>query len=119
MSDNVPAPKPGFLPNNFYDFVKWCALIAFPAIGALYYGLASIWGLPAADNVVGSIVVIDTFLGVLVGISKATYDKSDARFGGVVTLTPDTENDATNMHTSIDTKALATQQEIVLKVNRL
>lgn len=56
-----------------YDKLKFVAQILLPALGALYFGLAGIWGLPSAEEVVGSIVVIDTFLGVLLGVSQNQY----------------------------------------------
>ena len=59
--------------NKVYDILKWIAQIFLPALGALYFGLAGIWGLPYAEQVVGTITVVDTFLGVLLGISSKQY----------------------------------------------
>ena len=53
-----------------YDQLKWLALIGLPALGTLYFALAGIWGLPAAEQVVGTIVAVDTFLGVVLRISQ-------------------------------------------------
>ena len=50
-------------------------MILLPAIGALYFTLASIWGLPYAEQIVGTITGIDTFLGVILGISTSKYNK--------------------------------------------
>lgn len=61
--------------NRTYDILKWIALIFLPAIGTLYFALAGIWGLPYAEEVVGTITAIDTFLGCLLGVSSATYNK--------------------------------------------
>jgi len=58
-----------------YDILKWIAQILLPAIGALYFGLAGIWGLPYSEEVVGTITVVDVFLGVILGISSAQYNK--------------------------------------------
>lgn len=63
------------LDNKTYDILKWIALIALPALGALYFGLAKIWGLPYGEEIVGTISVIDTFLGALLGISTNNYNK--------------------------------------------
>ena len=62
--------------NKMYDALKWIAMILLPAIGALYFTLASIWGLPYAEQIVGTITGIDTFLGVILGISTSQYNKS-------------------------------------------
>ena len=63
------------LNDKTYDFLKWIAMIVLPALGTLYFGLASIWGLPYGEQVVGTITVIDTFLGALLGISANNYNK--------------------------------------------
>ena len=47
----------------------------FQQYGALYYGLAKVWSLPLAEEVVGTITVIDTFLGALLGISTINYEE--------------------------------------------
>lgn len=63
------------LDNKTYDLLKWIAIIVLPALGALYFGLAKIWGFPYGEEVVGTITVIDTFLGTLLGISTNNYNK--------------------------------------------
>ncbi len=64
------------LTNKTYDVLKWIAQIVLPALGALYFGLSQIWGLPFGEEVVGTIAVVDTFLGALLGISTAQYNKT-------------------------------------------
>lgn len=64
--------------NKTYDILCWIARIVLPAIGTLYFALAKIWGLPYAAEIVGTITAIDTFLGVILGISDAHYDAAKA-----------------------------------------
>lgn len=64
------------LSNKQYDILKWIALIALPAAGTLYFTLATIWGFPYGDQVVGTITAVDTFLGALLGISTSQHNKS-------------------------------------------
>lgn len=61
--------------NKVYDILKWVALILLPAVGALYFGLSQIWGFPYGEEIVGTISIIDTFLGALLGISTMNYNK--------------------------------------------
>lgn len=61
--------------NETYDRLKWVAQILLPALGTLYFALAGIWGFPYGEQIVGTITVIDTFLGALLGISTAQYNK--------------------------------------------
>lgn len=62
--------------NKTYDLLKWIAQYFLPAAGALYFGLAGIWGLPYGEQVVGTLVVVDTFLGALLGVSTSRYNKT-------------------------------------------
>lgn len=63
------------LSNKVYDSLKWIAQILLPALGTLYFALAGIWGFPYAEQIIGTITAIDTFLGVLLGISTMQYRK--------------------------------------------
>lgn len=64
------------LNNKVYDVLKWIAMYLLPALGTLYFALAGIWGFPYGEEVVGTITAIDTFLGVILGISTAKYNKT-------------------------------------------
>lgn len=66
------------LDDHVYDILKWVAQILLPALGALYFGIASIWGLPYGEQIVGTITVIDTFLGAILQISTNNYNKQAA-----------------------------------------
>ena len=61
--------------NKVYDVLKYIAQIALPAVGALYFGLAKIWGFPYGTEIVGTIAVVDTFLGALLKLSSDQYNQ--------------------------------------------
>ena len=63
------------IPNNVYDVLKWVAQILLPAIATLFFAIAQIWGIPYAEQIVGTITAIDAFLGALLGISTINYRK--------------------------------------------
>jgi hypothetical protein len=63
--------------SKVYDILKWIALVFLPALGTLYFALSGIWGLPYGEEVVGTIMAIDTFLGALIGISNINYNKGN------------------------------------------
>ena len=87
------------LSNKNYDVLKWIAQILLPAIGTLYAALAGIWRLPFPQEVLATIMAIDAFLGILLGLSSATYNtKTDSN---VVT---------TNIKTDADLKSSADSQ---------
>ena len=64
------------LSNKAYDVLKWIAQLVLPAIGTLYFALAGIWNFPYPEQIVGTITAVDTFLGVMLGISTSTYKKA-------------------------------------------
>jgi hypothetical protein len=68
--------------GKLYDKLKFFALVILPALGTLYFALAGIWGLPAADQVVGTIVCLDAFLGTVLQLSSTAYARSDAAYDG-------------------------------------
>lgn len=69
--------------NKLYDILKWIAQILLPAVGTLYFALAGIWNLPYAENVVGTITAVDTFLGCILGISTIQYNKKNEEFNSL------------------------------------
>lgn len=64
--------------NKIYDILKWVAMVVIPAVGTLYFALAGIWGWPYGEQIVGTLTAIDTFMGIVLGISSAQYKKTNA-----------------------------------------
>lgn len=62
--------------NKVYDVLKYIAQIVLPALGTAYFALSQIWGFGYAEQVVGTITVVDTFLGVILKISSDSYYKN-------------------------------------------
>lgn len=75
------------LSNKVYDIGKHLVQIVLPAFSALYFGLAGIWDLPNAEQVVGTIALVTTFLGVSLGLSTRNYNASDRPYDGSVIVT--------------------------------
>lgn len=63
--------------NKVYDTLKWIVLLLIPAVGSLYFSLASIWALPYGEQIVGTLSVVNTFLGAILKISTNAYNKSN------------------------------------------
>lgn len=95
---SVPAVKKQYLTNTQYDALKWVALVGLPALGALYYGLAKIWNLPSPEEIVGTITLVDTFLGLVLGVAKKSYDTLPAGYRHDGALEID-ETDSSIIHT--------------------
>lgn len=63
------------IPDKLYDILKWVVIIVLPAIATLYAALSAVWAWPYSDQVVTTITAVDTFLGAMLCISTATYNK--------------------------------------------
>lgn len=61
--------------SKLYDFLKFLAQIALPALGTLYITVAALWDLPKPQEVAGTILALDTFLGVVLGLQAAAFNK--------------------------------------------
>lgn len=61
--------------SKVYDVLKYIAQIVLPALGTFYFAIASIWGLPYGEQVVGTITALDTLLGALLMISTSQYNQ--------------------------------------------
>lgn len=98
--------------NKLYDTLKWIAQFLLPALGTLYFALSGIWGLPYGEQVVGTITAVDTFLGVLLGISSANY-KGD---GTMKVNTADPDKDTYSLELNAPVEELGNKETIMFKV---
>lgn len=104
------------LSNELYDILKLLALIIFPALGTLYYTLAQIWGFGGAEQVVGSIVAFDTFLGVIIKLGDVSYNASEGKFDGHMQV-HETEGTKTfALELNKDPEELEGQKQVTFKV---
>lgn len=79
------------LTNALYNKLKFVALVLLPSASAAYFSLSQVWGLPNAEKVVGTMTVIDTFLGLLLRASTSQYKKTDEGTDGDLIVNDDGE----------------------------
>lgn len=117
--NELPAPASLLFGNRVYDLVRTAAMVVLPALGTLYFTIAQITGLPFGEQVVGIIVAVDTFLGVLLGISRKQYNESEAAFDGEILVAPDEEEGTTDLNVRLDPEAVALKKELRVKIKRV
>ncbi len=106
------------LSNKVYNTLKWVAQYLLPAGGTLYFALAAIWGLPYGEQIVVTISAVTIFLGVLLGMSSASYIKSGADTDGTLQVDmTNPEKDIYRLQLNSDLADLAEKSKISLKVN--
>jgi len=103
--------------NRMYDVLKYIAIVFLPAAGALYFGLSGIWGLPYGEQVVGTVTVLDTFLGTVLLLSSRSYNNSDAKYdGALVVQQKDQDTDVYRLEAKGPLEDLKDKKEITFKV---
>lgn len=78
--------------NDAYDRVKWLVQYLLPAMGTLYTSTALLWNLPFPDKIAATLFAVTTFLAVVLGISKKSYEQSGAAYDGVMLVEKDEEH---------------------------
>lgn len=56
--------------NKLYDILAIIGRLILPALGTLYFALAKIWQLPLAEEIVGTIAAVTTFLNTLLKVKS-------------------------------------------------
>ena len=108
--------------NTLYNLIKWFVTIVLPAFGTLYYTLSNMWGLPNADQVVGTTVAVSLFLGSLVGISKLNYNRAQAEKpdvvadGSIILDSSDPEKDVFSLNLDIPLNELMERSTVTFAV---
>lgn len=103
--------------NKTYDILKWITQYLLPASATLYFALSGIWGLPYGEEVVGTLAAITAFLGVILGISTAQYNKKDHTDGTLDIDTTSPDKDLYRLNLTTGFEDLKLKDEIRLKVN--
>ena len=68
--------------NKLYDILAIIGRLILPALGTLYFALARIWNLPLAEEIVGTIAAVTTFLNTVLRIqSNAWYAEQEENDG--------------------------------------
>lgn len=101
-----------------YKVATYLVQIVLPAIAALYLTLSGIWGLPASEQVVGTIVAVELFLGVVLGISTKKFYESDDRFDGDLVIEPGAEKDVMRFEMNDEPIDLGLKSEVAFKVKK-
>lgn len=68
------------LSDKGYNLLKWLCITVSPALSTLITGLGLLYGFDVV-KVTGTIALVTTFIGALVGISCAQYNKNNEEEG--------------------------------------
>lgn len=65
--------------NKVYDGLKFVSLVLLPALASLYFALGEVWSIPFVKEVVATITILDTFLGLLLRNNSKAYQQRGDR----------------------------------------
>lgn len=108
------------LSNKTYDRLKWVALVLLPALAALYLGLAPLWDLPKQEAVTGTIVLVDTFLGVLLGLTSKQYrQETEGNMVGYLDVADSEDGKKVGLNFPGDPNNIDQHDKVTFKVRKL
>lgn len=117
MSESSHAKPTPMLSNSAYNVVKKSATIVFPALSALYIAVAQIWNFDHVDQVVGTLAALNTFLGVLIQLSKKSYYASNAPYVGEIQVKNDGARKVFSLVVDGDPEELENMHSANFKIN--
>lgn len=116
----VPDSKNPMLSDSLYKKLEFITRVILPAFAVLYGTVAGIWGLPYGVEIPATVVAVDLFLGVFIGVAQKSFDNSDQKFAGEIQVKPNMEEpDLADLNLLMDSSKLSylTEGDVVrLKV---
>lgn len=117
--DSVVGQQNPMFSNGTYDRLKFLAQVVLPSLGTLYFALSTIWGLPAGEEVVGTIVALDAFLGVLLGVSSRSYaTETEGKVIGFADVTDDDDGRSVALYFPGDPNDIVNHDKVTFKVRK-
>jgi hypothetical protein len=102
------------LSNKTYDVLSNAVKLVIPAIGTLYFTIATVWDLPYGDEVVGSLAALATFLGVTLAFAKKAWNNE--MDGSIIVDQTDPEKDLYSIELNAPLEELTENKSVALKV---
>lgn len=70
-----------------YEALRVLVQILLPGVATLYTALSAVWNWGHTDQVLGTLAALTVFLGLILGVARRSYNKSDAQYDGVIHVT--------------------------------
>lgn len=114
------------LGDNTYDVLRQVTQYWLPGLATLYFSLASIWGFPFGEQVIGTIAALEVFLGAILGISKSSWKNEGNQFtpvdqgydGALVADLEGSEKDIYSIELDQEPSELLDKGYMILKVQK-
>jgi len=67
------------LSDKAYQFFKWFALVAIPALEGFWLTLGKVWEFPYLTEIGTTIAAVGILIAALIGVSSKNYYKEEAK----------------------------------------
>ena len=116
----INEPKGYFMNDQVYDILKRLVQIVLPAFGVFYMSIGAAWDLPGTSQVSDTIIALCTFIGVILGLSSRSYNKSDAKYDGALDITQNDDGSKVySLNLNNDTSILDSKKNVNFKVHKV
>lgn len=117
MADHAAKTTSLALSNKAYDVLKRTVEYVLPGLGTLYFTVATIWGLPYGEQVVGTLAAVAIFLAIFLGFSRKSFKEDERKYDGALVVdTKDPLKDTYSLELDGPLEDVQTRKEIILKV---
>lgn len=105
--------------DKVYNIIKWIIVYLLPALGTLYFSVSQLWGIPHAEQILGTISSVTIFLSMLLGISGSSYKKNGSGTDGTMLVdTSNPDKDVYLLQLNNEAMNLAEKDIITFKVDK-
>lgn len=99
-----------------YNILKWVVMLVLPAVTTFYGTFSNIWGWPYGDQIVASLAAFTLLLGVIIGVSTVSYNKSSSGPAGTLVIDHSTQSLQTYLAFDQDPKTLPEGSQVTFNV---
>ena len=118
MDIQDPPAKVFPMKDSTYDRLKHLVQYVLPGLGTFYFTIAQIWNLPYGEQVVGTLSALAILIGVIIGVSKKSYDNQPMPLDGTVNIFTSTEGQhLMQVETNIPVEELKGKKAVIMDVN--
>lgn len=113
------SPEPLFS-DAIYKTIRRLAEYGFPALIALYFALSEAWHWGNQAEIMASLAAVNVFLGAVVGVSRRTWQNSDAPYDGDLVIdTRDPDRDLATLDLTTMPEDIRDMNAATFRVKRL
>lgn len=89
MADHIDTEKKSMFSNEVYDLLSRIVKLGLPGLGAFYFTVSQLFGLPYGTQVVALFAALAVLGGIFLEISNRSYNNTSVGKDGIIVVDPD------------------------------